>query len=64
MFGDKRQAFGKLTIDENKIYIVRRKADGLRYKVFHDGREELIDEAAERRATAVQEPEVTQAKEK
>jgi hypothetical protein len=46
MFGDKPQAFGKLTIDESKIYIVRRKADGRDYKIFHDGREELIAEQA------------------
>ena len=43
---------GRLTIDENKIYIVRRKADGHQYKIFHDGREERI------------EPEATEAKEK
>jgi hypothetical protein len=35
---------GRLIIDENKIYIVRRNADGHRYKIFHDGREERIDE--------------------
>ena len=64
MFGDKPQAFGKLSIDENKVYLVRRKQDGNRYKIFHDGREELIDEIAERKATAKDEPEVTQAKEK
>jgi hypothetical protein len=41
-----------LGVDETKVYIVRRKADGHRYKIFHDGREELIDEDAERRATS------------
>lgn len=38
--------FGKLNIDENKIYIVRRKADGHDYKIFHDGREERIEPEA------------------
>jgi hypothetical protein len=52
MFGDKPQAFGKLTIDENKIYIVRRKADGRDYKIFHDGREELIEQIAEQATEA------------
>ena len=44
--------FGQLGIDESKIYIVRRKADGFDYKIHYDGREERI------------EPEATQAKEK
>jgi len=29
-------------IDENKVFIVRKKADGY-YKIFHDGREEKFD---------------------
>jgi len=40
----------RMGIDESKVYIVRRKADGRRYKIFHDGREELVDEEAESRA--------------
>ena len=40
--------FGTLTIDENKIYIVRRKADGYDYKIFHDGREERIEPEKEK----------------
>jgi hypothetical protein len=39
--------FGELGIDENKIYIVRRKADG-DYKIFHDGREERIEPEAKK----------------
>jgi hypothetical protein len=33
---------GGLSIDESKVYILRRKADG-DYKIFHDGREEKIE---------------------
>jgi len=38
---------GGLAIDENKVYIVRRKADGYDYKIFHDGREERIEPETE-----------------
>ena len=61
--GDTFGAKLTLSIDESKVYIVRRKEDGKRYKIFHDGTEALIDETAERRATAVDEPEVKAAKE-
>jgi len=34
-------AAGKLQIDESKFYILRKKADGKYYRIYHDGREEL-----------------------
>jgi hypothetical protein len=45
---DETAGFGKLTIDENKIYILRRKPDGYDYKIFHDGREERIEPEAQK----------------
>ncbi len=42
--------FGKLAIDESKVYVVRTKADGRRYKIFHDGTEQLVTDAEEREA--------------
>jgi hypothetical protein len=41
---------GALGIDDTKIWIVRKKADGYRYKIFHDGREERLTEAEEQQA--------------
>jgi hypothetical protein len=35
-------AQGSLSIDENKVYLVRKKPDGY-YKIFVDGREEKFD---------------------
>jgi hypothetical protein len=40
--GDTFGGRGSLSIDDSKVYIVRRKADG-NYKIFHDGREEKIE---------------------
>jgi hypothetical protein len=37
----------KLTIDDSKIYILRKKADGKTYRIHGDGREELEPEAKE-----------------
>ena len=47
MAGDSFGIKASFHIDENKVYIVRRKADGYDYKIFHDGREERIEPAAE-----------------
>jgi hypothetical protein len=33
--------FGTLTIDEGKVFVVRKKADGKYYRILADGREEL-----------------------
>jgi hypothetical protein len=41
---------GALGIDETKVYIVRKKSDGHRYKIFHDGREERVTEEEEQQA--------------
>ena len=35
----------KMTVDDTKIFILRRKADGKLYRIHHDGREELEPEA-------------------
>jgi hypothetical protein len=40
-------AQGSLSIDENKVYLVRKKPDGY-YKVFVDGREEKFDPEKEK----------------
>jgi hypothetical protein len=41
-----------LGLDETKVYIVRKKPDGYRYKVFHDGREERLTAEEEQQAAA------------
>jgi hypothetical protein len=42
---------GALGIDETKIWIVRKKADGYHYKIFHDGREERLTAEEEQQAS-------------
>jgi len=38
----------EMKIDDTKIFILRRKADGKLYRIHHDGREELEPEAKEK----------------
>jgi hypothetical protein len=32
-----------MTLDDTKVFLIRKKDDGHHYKIFHDGREERIE---------------------
>jgi hypothetical protein len=37
----------KMSVDDSKVWILRKKADGKVYRIYSDGREELEPEAKE-----------------
>ena len=38
-------AAGQMSVNENRIWLLRKKADGKTYRIYKDGREELDPEA-------------------